>query len=168
MDIFRRKTTPTVRIHESHDDPEELSISSDSRSYRSATSQAFSRPMPVPNARQEQAPPPLPPPRHLPDLTQGYDPGWSWGNHGSEFGKTTLAPIRQGSSLQGGYLHSMGEARLKTEDEEEEDKMDVDTDDRRGSSVSTLRSFTGTDLHIPPISSLEPGADTSAHDTSHG
>ncbi|CAN9406673.1 unnamed protein product [Alternaria alternata] len=63
--------------------------------------------MAIPRAREE-APPPLPPPRHI-DLS-GRDPGWQWGNTNSPrdtgFGGNRLATVRPGSSLYGGATGS--------------------------------------------------------------
>jgi hypothetical protein len=87
--------------------------------------------MTIPNAREEIAPPPLPPPKYIEELTYGNDPGWQWGNttHAG-FGKSTLAPIKPSSSLMGSYTR-----------ESREDKQDrVERKDyfRRGSSISTV------------------------------
>ncbi|KAL5120514.1 hypothetical protein ACEQ8H_001532 [Pleosporales sp. CAS-2024a] len=61
--------------------------------------------MAIPRAREE-VPPPLPPPRHIQDLSVGQDPGWQWGNTNSPrdtgFGGNRLATVRPGSSLYGG------------------------------------------------------------------
>ena len=54
--------------------------------------------LPIPNARYEPAAPPaLPPPRIIDDITAGSDPGWNWGNDpkGGDFGKAreSVMPI---------------------------------------------------------------------------
>ena len=38
-------------------------------------------PMAIRNTKHDPAPPPLPPPRFIDDLTAGSDPGWEWANH---------------------------------------------------------------------------------------
>ncbi|KAI9714400.1 MAG: hypothetical protein M1820_000361 [Bogoriella megaspora] len=55
--------------------------------------------MSIPNAR-ESPPPPLPPPRHISELSNGHDPGWQWGNN-SGFGRTHSTEVKPGSSLLG-------------------------------------------------------------------
>jgi hypothetical protein len=81
------------------------------RVYESARYQRPSYPSPavamaIPSAR-DPVPPPLPPPRHIEDLTAGHsDPGWQWGNTNNPkengFGGNRLATVRPGSSLHGG------------------------------------------------------------------
>jgi hypothetical protein len=60
--------------------------------------------MAIPRAREE-APPPLPPPRHLHELSVGQDPSWQWGHTNSPrdtgFVGNRLATVRPGSSLYG-------------------------------------------------------------------
>ncbi|CAN9272694.1 unnamed protein product [Alternaria alternata] len=63
--------------------------------------------MRIPRARSE-APPPLPPPRHI-DLS-GRDPGWQWGNTNSPrdtgFGGNRLTTVRPGWQWNGGATGS--------------------------------------------------------------
>jgi hypothetical protein len=86
--------------------------------------------MTIPNAREDIAPPPLPPPKFIEELAYGNDPGWQWGNttHAG-FSKSTLAPIKPGSSLMGSYRRESWE--------EKQDKIER-KDFRRGSSISTI------------------------------
>jgi len=83
--------------------------------------------MPIPNAREE-APPPLPPPRHLDEIDIVNDLGGQWANtFGGGFGKTGLPTINPSSSLcigQDRRLHEIGDG--------------VDCS-RRRSSAATLR-----------------------------
>ncbi|KAL2412842.1 hypothetical protein ABEF91_000710 [Exophiala dermatitidis] len=92
--------------------------------------------MPIPGARLNDAPPPLPPPRYNEELDHGIDLAWSWANS-DPLGNTArrLAPIKPTSSLFGGYMQSKsGSGRLR------EDEMDLDEHLRRGSNASTARS----------------------------
>ena len=61
--------------------------------------------MAIPNTR-ENAPPPLPPPRHIEELNLGHDAGWNWGNSRSDpkgiDSWQPLPSVRPGSSLLGG------------------------------------------------------------------
>lgn len=148
MDIFRATTTPAIQIHESRSDSPDSRHCSKSPSNNSSVSPSLPRPMTIPNARlDELPPPPLPPPKYIEDLAHGFDPGWTWGNSKDEFasGSTKLAPIRQGSSLHGGYLHNTTGPRPDAERPDTE--MDLETSDRRGSSVSTLRSLSDLNRH---------------------
>ena len=143
MDISRATPPPAIEIHESQQESAEGTSHPRAFAFRSAASQSSSSSMAIPNASVNEAPPPLPPPKHIEDFDHGLDPGWTWGNRrdGFEFRKVTLAPIRHGSSLQGGYLHGIEGPRRPEIKTEGETDMDLDQSDRRGSSVSTLRSF---------------------------
>lgn len=96
--------------------------------------------MPIPNARSAIAPPPLPPPRFIPDLAHGHDAGWKFANEERKgaFQKSTLAPIKQGSSLHGGYM----QPRLNTRSvpEQQPEQLEVDESDRKSGTASTLPS----------------------------
>ncbi len=110
-----------------------------------STSQGFehsSRPrqaMVIPGARFDDVPPPLPPPRYIDDLAHGVDLAWKWANNDPFDNQRRLAPIKPGSSLQGGYLEPRPNFG---HDREDDDDMDIDDDDypRRSSNVSTVRS----------------------------
>jgi hypothetical protein len=59
-------------------------------------------PMAIPSTR-EAAPPPLPPPRHIPELNDGHDSGWQWANGRSDSdGPPHCQSVKPGSSLLGG------------------------------------------------------------------
>lgn len=94
---------------------------------------ASAGPMAIPRA-QEAVPPPLPPPNYIPEITQGHDPGWQWGNdpNGADFGRP--ASVKPGSSLLGGAM--MRSCRQ----EKEQDHFPYQSvdDARRGSSISTV------------------------------
>lgn len=112
--------------------------SSRSDSQSSLSSSSSRAPMTIPQSRPAEAPPPLPPPRFNEDLANGHDLGWKWGNPALAGGFEKLAPIKQNSSLFGGY-------RLPRVDQhgygEHAEEMDLDSEfDRRGSTVSTIRS----------------------------
>jgi hypothetical protein len=137
MDIPRIASPSSSRVLEqmAYHERRQSASRSDSHSASSHTTRA---PMTIPHNRPAEAPPPLPPPRFIEDLANGHDLGWRWGNSvvDGRFGK--LAPIKQSSSLNGGYRRPPMDT---SHDEEAMDEMDVDGDfDRRGSTVSTIRS----------------------------
>ncbi|EXJ80192.1 hypothetical protein A1O1_08334 [Capronia coronata CBS 617.96] len=118
--------------------------------------------MPIPGARFDDAPPPLPPPRYNEDLAQGVDVAWSWANS-DPFNSTPrrLAPIKPSSSLYGGYLYSRRNSARSRDDE-----MDMDSDyPRRGSDVSTVKSAGQTAVpkagQIPTLTRKPPSPATS-------
>jgi len=82
---------------------------------------------------QGPAPPPLPPPSYIPDLSAGHDPGWQWGNdpNGSDFGRA--ASVKPGSSLLGDGLHG-----FRQEQERNIYAQRAAAEARRGSSISTV------------------------------
>lgn len=122
--------------------------------------------MPIPNSRGEEAPPPLPPPRYLEDLDNGHDSGWTWANslaRGDGFGQRTLAPIKRGSSLYGGYMRG----RMDGTD----NPMAGDDDhDRRGSTVSTIKSPSEADVRMDGLLFSDDGYQSplSSGVTNHG
>jgi hypothetical protein len=116
-------STPSIRIHR------------DSRRQPTSYPSSFSSPalpMAIPRAR-EPVPPPLPPPTFIPEISQGRDPGWQWGNdpNGSDFGRP--ASVKPGSSLLRGTVRS-------TRQEEDQSMSASHHFDaaRRGSSISTI------------------------------
>ena len=113
-----------------------------SDSHSSSTSSHSRDPMAIPGAPMDEPPPPLPPPRYNEELDRGIDVAWSWQNNTEPYGsKSKLAPIKPSSSLYGGYMQQRGDTRRTSE----QDDMDVDWD-RRGSSVSTIRSPSQADI----------------------
>ena len=92
--------------------------------------------MSIPHARQDVAPPPLPPPQYIGELAHGHDAGWQWGNSGT-FGRKELAPIKPGSSLYGGYK--------KRQIEEREEEMGGSQWERRESTI-TVKSPSGREI----------------------
>lgn len=117
--------TPTIRISSRYSPPDPPVSSSAS-------------PMSIPRAR-EVAPPPLPPPMYLPEISAGSDPGWQWGNdpNGSDFGRP--ASIKPGSSLLGSFEKRM---------QKEHDNMSHYSfnEARRGSSLSTITAGREQDM----------------------
>jgi len=107
--------------------------------------------MAIPGARFDDAPPPLPPPKYNEELAQGIDVAWSWGNRDPFSGRSKLAPIKPGSSLYGGYLHSRPDPahRLHQSDEMEVDDDSSALSNRRASTVSTIRSPSQSDMPLP-------------------
>jgi hypothetical protein len=105
--------------------------------------------MPIPKTRSDDAPPPLPPPTFIPELEHGHDAGWKFANDGvmGGFQKSTLAPIKQGSSLHGGYVQPRLNTKSRSEDQAEEMEID-DESARKGSTVSTIRSPSQPDIQV--------------------
>ena len=116
--------------------------SSRSGSYHSATSPTpAAGPMSIPNAR-EAPPPPLPPPKIIPDIAEnggrGIDLAWHWGNSHREidWGKS-VSSVPPGSSLYGSFV-----SRKSTSEE----RPDIA---RRGSSNATVTANTSRDPSNP-------------------
>ena len=95
--------------------------------------------IPMPNAPPAPPPPALPPPRIVEDLALGHDPGYYFGNiHQKEDANSGMSCVSPGSSLRGNW--SMRK-------EEDMDFEQDDDDRKRGSSASTIRSPSFSDLH---------------------
>lgn len=120
-------------------------------SFSAASHHTSAAPMAIPRA-QDAVPPPLPPPNYIPEIAQGHDPGWQWGNdpNGADFGRS--ASVKPGSSLLGGAM--MRSARS----EKEQDHLPYQPvdDARRGSSISTV---TVTRDYEPSEGMLTPNED---------
>ncbi|OAL48794.1 hypothetical protein IQ07DRAFT_86838 [Pyrenochaeta sp. DS3sAY3a] len=102
MTMSSASSTPSIRVYETH----RYSLPHHRRPSIPGSSSASSAvAMAIPRAREQDVPPPLPPPRHLGDLRRGQDPGWQWGNQNSPrdtgFGGNPRATVRPGSSLYG-------------------------------------------------------------------
>jgi hypothetical protein len=111
--------------------------------------------MPIPNARADPAPPPLPPPRFIDGLANGHDVGWQFANKGLKGGfsqKSQLAPIKQGSSLHGGYMQRLNTSS-KSGDLAEDD--DDDESDRKSSTISNIRSSSQPDIQMGFLGAAE-------------
>jgi len=155
MEIPRVASPPSSRILDQMSYNDTRAPGSQSNSQTSPSFHLSPAPMTIPHSRPAEVPPPLPPPRIIPDLTNGHDPGWSWGNPMGDgrFGK--LAPIKQSSSLNGGYRRAPTEA---SRDEEAMEEMDVDGEfDRRGSNVSTIRSPSHPELFPGSLGYIHSG-----------
>lgn len=116
MPFTRVMSPPSIRVHDHNGSHGRR------RSITRPAGIPFSSPTPgpmaIPNTRHALAPPPLPPPRFIDDLTAGSDPGWAWGNDPSgKFGKA------------GGSTASVGNFP-KTWSREREDKMQAQSPDR--------------------------------------
>jgi hypothetical protein len=89
------------------------------------------------------------------DLAQGNDIGWKFANEALKggFQKSTLAPIKQGSSLHGGYT----QPRLNTKNVSGDQLQDRDSEelDRKSSTVSTVRSPSEPDIHMENLGATE-------------
>jgi hypothetical protein len=145
---IHRPSASAMRIPIHHRGPalDRRPPSSRSTSYSSFSSSHSREPMSIPGAPIDEPPPPLPPPRFNEELDRGVDVAWAWQNPNADMytDKSKLAPIKPGSSLYGGYMHGRGDTRRMSS----HDEMDLDTDwDRRGSSVSTIRSPSQADIN---------------------
>lgn len=133
--------TPSIRISE-HQHP----CFERPPRYTTLPATAAAKPMVIPHA-EELAPPPLPPPSHIPEMATGQDPGWQWGQDSSDFGRPASA--KQNSGLLG--------ARCTRPDMDHEyPPYHVGEDLRRGSSISTITVNREYDMQD---GSLTPGDD---------
>ncbi|TAQ83602.1 hypothetical protein B7494_g8079 [Chlorociboria aeruginascens] len=115
MEIPHRSSrAPLPSIFVNQENPSEQFRSSRSSSSNSISSPTTAcGPMSIPNARDPiGVPPPLPPPRHMPDiaLNNGPDIAWQWGNSIGAWGKS----VQPGSSLYGSFTsrnNSMADPR---------------------------------------------------------
>ena len=126
MDISRVTSPPSILVHDFN--------GNHGRPARSSREQGG---MGIPNARIDDVPPPLPPPRYINDFAAGGDPGWQWGNTPSRsggFGKSG-GSVSPGSSLQGNWDQRMGNDGHSERPEYA----------RQGSSNSIVRSRPGSD-----------------------
>lgn len=129
MDFTPVTSPPSISIHDHN------ASHGRRRSTSRPTAMPFSRapvPLAIPNARYDQAPPPLPPPRYIDQVTAGSDPGWAWGNDpkGGDFGKA-----RESARPMSNYPKSWGKTM-----EEDRPAWDQPESRRRESSTSTVRS----------------------------
>ena len=139
METTSRSPRPSTRVLDPVQNNERRWNTSRSNSHASLPSSFASQaPMTIPHSRQAEAPPPLPPPTFIEDLADGHDLGWQWGNPGRTGGLSTLAPIKQTSSLFGGYMQPRLDTVRAAEGEKELMELD-DRFDRRGSTGSTIR-----------------------------
>lgn len=96
-------------------------------------------PMGIPGARLA-APPPLPPPSYIPEISAGQDPGWQWGNdpNGADFGRP--ASVKPGSSLLGSAGAAANNMKSPRQGKEQDYAAPQYPHDfaRRGSSISTV------------------------------
>ncbi len=137
MDFTRvTQPTPSILVHDHNGNHARRQSNN-----RSAGSPNIRTPgaMPIPNARQDPAPPPpLPPPRILDDLSAGRDPGWEWGNNpGGGFGRAGGTPIARSH-----FPKSWGR---KGEEHWRDEVAERPEYKRRDSSTSTITSPTETD-----------------------
>lgn len=126
MDISRVTSPPSILVYDFN--------GNNGRAARSSREQGG---MNIPNARHDEPPPPLPPPRFINDFAAGGDPGWQWGNTPSSdggFGKSG-GSVRSGSSLHGTWDQRMGNEGHSERPEYA----------RRGNSNSSVRSRPDSD-----------------------
>lgn len=156
MDIPHLTTPPTIHVRE-HNSGHDRQFSA-SHSHNAAASMPSAREgMAIPNRTLDIAPPPLPPPKFIKDLDVGNDTGWKWGNSELErdVGRPALAPIKQGSSLFGGY-HS-GSIGQNTRSNWRDNRYDNITNGQRERAVSTIRSPSEPEIKVEELRSSAPG-----------
>ena len=135
MDFTRGGSPPSPgHIHDEDYSPSQLRSRMGRSSGRHHQS-SIQSPMSIPgNVRGAEAPPPLPPPRFLPNLADGgEDPGWSFANtQRGSFGRNR------------GSAHNPSHFPQSWKRESQEEEMSPDQSDfrRRQSSTSTVRSLT--------------------------
>jgi hypothetical protein len=155
MEISQIASTRSSRVLDQMSYNDTRAPGSRSNSQTSSSFHLSPAPMTIPHSRPAEAPPPLPPPRIIPDLANGHDLGWRWGNSMGDGGFGKLAPIKQNSSLNGGYRRPPTET---SRDEEAMEEMDVDGEfDRRGSNVSTIRSPSHPELFPGSLGYIHAG-----------
>lgn len=141
-----RKATPDralTKSTSSHQSLDRRKPVSRSKSYTAVESDGSRAPigMAIPHARTETAPPPLPPPRWNKSLENGMDLGFNWANSMPGALSNTLAPIKPGSSLHGGYGDPRRAAATLGRPADESDEMDLDeTFDRKGGMLPSMRA----------------------------
>ncbi|KAF7946653.1 hypothetical protein EAE96_009645 [Botrytis aclada] len=124
---------PQIHVQDSHHPDRYPDRYSDQHKYHSSnSSRAAAGPMSIPNAR-ESPPPPLPPPKYIPDTDNGGDLGWQWANQNRDmdWGRN-VSSVPAGSSLYGSY------SRNSISDE----RPDIG---RRGSSNATITAHPSKD-----------------------
>ena len=137
----------------SKDSPSTFSASSSRRPSGLGGSQTAPMAIPQPcEPSPSLAPPPLPPPRHLSDLSSGKDSAWQWANafSGSPQRKQNYAMVKQGSSLLGAQRreNQPKEARDPLSGKQSEglawendDNVEPESQERQPSCVEELRSL---------------------------
>ncbi|KAL4785741.1 hypothetical protein BJX76DRAFT_159391 [Aspergillus varians] len=128
---FPRLSPPSINIRDYNSDN-----MSPARSLYTMPGQSFPPQGPVPirtNTMPNFAPPPLPPPSHIPDLENGYDAGWAHANSRFPAGSAKLAPINPNSSL-------FGDHRRPEYSVPRSDPMALDELDGRQSGLHSSRS----------------------------
>ncbi|KAJ8059965.1 hypothetical protein OCU04_011581 [Sclerotinia nivalis] len=151
---------PEICVQDSHHPDRYPDRYSDEHRYHSTTSSAAAPgPMSIPNAR-EAPPPPLPPPRYIPDISDNGrgDLGWQWANQRREVNwDGPVSSVPAGSSLYGSY------SRKSISDE----RPDIG---RRGSSNATVTAHTSKDAsnHLNTLLKDEGYSSLSASNASIG
>ncbi|KAI9751764.1 MAG: hypothetical protein M1835_001170 [Candelina submexicana] len=135
MDIPQLTSAPSIRVSDfnskNHD---RYRSSSRSSPYSPSLPTKAPSPMSIPNSRGHDAPPPLPPPRNVLDLSNGSDLGWQMGN---SFGRSSFGSVNPGSSLYGSFARKDGG---------ETEKEQNNTSSWRSNSISTFKSLPSMDF----------------------
>ena len=136
MDYSRVTPPPSIRVHD-HNGNHHARKRSTSRPTGTLPLRTPG-PMAIPRSRPELAPPPLPPPKFIDDITEGNDPGWAWGNDPSgAFGKA------KGLSMAGSnFPKSWGNSGEEKRQARQPDRSEYR---RRESSTATIRSPTSAE-----------------------
>lgn len=153
MDIPRLSSPPSIRVYDPNPGFERRYSRTSTQTSPSSFSSRGS--MPIPNARSDPAPPPLPPPPFIEDLARGHDTGWKFANEDQQgaFRNSTLAPIKQGSSLRGGYMQPRLNTNPKSDDQPE--VWQADALGRKSSTVSTIRCNSQPDIQMGSVGAAE-------------
>ena len=149
MDPWSPRRTTAVRIS-SRSSSQEIPRPK-SRSDSQTSSSSSNRPQDavrIPCSQLDRAPPPLPPPRYNEELAKGIAMAWDFANHQNHSNtRTTLPPIKPGSSLLGENLQPKDSSSSRRGSE----NMELDEDvDRRGSTVSTIRAASQSEIIMNP------------------
>jgi hypothetical protein len=92
--------------------------------------------MPIPRARDDNIPPPLPPPRIISAIQEGHDVGWQWGNtQNNHFGG-----VKPDSSLFGSQAPSAPPSRSTENKSPDSFDGHTDEDSARRSTVDAYVS----------------------------
>ncbi|RAL64540.1 hypothetical protein DID88_002014 [Monilinia fructigena] len=97
---------PEICVQDSHHPDRYLDRYSDQPRYHSTPSTPAAGPMSIPNAR-EAPPPPLPPPRYIPDISENGrgDLGWQWANQHRDINwEGSISSVPAGSVCMGVML----------------------------------------------------------------
>ena len=131
MDFTPVTSPPSNRVHDHNANHGRRRSTSRSGAMPSSRAPA---PLAIPKASYDTAPPPLPPPRYIDEITAGHDPGWEWGNDSKE---ETFGKARESAMPMSNFPKSWGKNMANR-------PLDRPEFRRRESSTSTVRSPSDT------------------------